>query len=68
MAKAKDGKWIQGMHMKEGAFTAKAKKAGAVKKGGGIKASFTNKETKSSNPTTRKQANLAKTFAKMRKK
>ncbi len=43
-----------------GAFTAQAKKAGGVKKGGGIKDSFITKELKSKNPTTRKRAQFAK--------
>ena len=44
-----------------------AKKLG-VKKGKTISAAQLNKAAKSSNPTTRRQANLAKTFRKMRKK
>ena len=43
-----------------GAFTAQAKKAGGVKRGGGVKDSFIEKELKSSNPTTRKRAQFAK--------
>lgn len=43
-----------------GAFTAQAKKAGGVKKGGGVKDSFIDKELKSKNPTTRKRAQFAK--------
>jgi hypothetical protein len=44
----------------KGAFTAQAKKDGGVKKGGGIKTSFIEKELKSSNPKTRKRAAFAK--------
>lgn len=51
-----------------GALKAKAKKAHGINKEGKIKASFIDKETHSSNARTRKQANLAKTFAKFRKK
>jgi hypothetical protein len=51
----------------KGAFTAQAKKAGAVKKGGGIKTSFIDKELHSSNPTTRKRAQFAKNMKKIAK-
>jgi hypothetical protein len=44
----------------KGAFTAQAKKDGGLKKGGGIKTSFIEKELKSSNPKTRKRAAFAK--------
>ena len=61
--------WIQGAVKRPGALKAKAKKAGGISKSTGkIKSSFIDKETHSKNPRTRKQANLAKTFAKMRKK
>lgn len=59
-------KWLQkaNSEMKSkgtvGAFTAQAKKAAGVKKGGGIKDSFIAKELKSDNPTTRKRAQFAK--------
>lgn len=65
---AKGNKWIQAMNLDKGALTAKAKRAGGVKKGGGIKESFLAKAEKSPNPTTRKQAVLAETFRKMAKK
>jgi hypothetical protein len=61
--------WIQKAVKHPGALRAKAKKAGELdKKTGKIKKSFIDKETHSKNPATRKQANLAKTFSKMRKK
>lgn len=61
--------WIQGAVKRPGALTSKAKSAGGIsKKTGKIKKSFIDKETHSKNPLTRKQANLAKTFSKMRKK
>ena len=56
--------WIQGAVKRPGALR---KKLG-VKKGKTISAAQLNKAAKSSNPTTRRQANLAKTFKKMRKK
>ena len=61
--------WIAGAIKHPGALTAKAKKAGGIdKKTGKIKASFIDKAEHSTNSTTRKQANLAKTLGKMRKK
>ncbi len=60
-------KWIQAIHMKKGALTAKAKKAGGISKSGKIKPEFIAKAAKSSNPKTRKQANLAKTLKKLHK-
>lgn len=48
-----------------GTFTAQAKKSGGVKKGGGIKESFIEKELKSKNPTTRKRAQFAKNMKKI---
>ena len=56
--------WIQGAVKRPGALR---KKLG-VKKGKTISAAQLNKASKSSNPTTRRQANLAKTYRKMRKK
>ena len=53
--------WIQGAVKKPGALR---KKLG-VAKGKKISASQLNKAAKSKNPTTRRQANLAKTFKKM---
>jgi len=55
--------WIQGAVKRPGALR---KKLG-VKKGKNITAAQLNKASKSKNPRTRKQANLAKTFKKMRK-
>jgi hypothetical protein len=55
--------WIQGAVKRPGALR---KKLG-VKKGKTITSAQLNKAAKSSNPTTRRQANLAKTFKKMRK-
>jgi hypothetical protein len=63
---ANNKKWVQNMDLKKGALTTKAKKAGGIKKGGGIKESFLTKAEKSPNPTTRKQAVLAETFKKMK--
>lgn len=64
-------KWIQKANKEmtrkgtKGAFTAQAKKDGGVKKGGGIKDSFIEKELKSKNPTTRKRAQFAKNMKKI---
>ena len=61
----KEGKkWIQGADIKKGALR---KKLG-VKEGQDIPASKLKKAENSKNPTTRKQAVLAETFKKMRKK
>jgi hypothetical protein len=62
--KKKDKKWIQGMEMKEGAFTAKAKKRGI--------SSAQLQENVLSNPDkydekTVKQANLRKTLVGLHK-
>ena len=60
------GKWIQDAVKKmeekgtKGSFTRMAKKSGGVKKGGGIKDEFIDKELKSNNPTVRKKAQFAK--------
>ena len=62
--KSSNKNWIQGAVKRPGALR---KKLG-VKKGKTISAAQLNKASKSSNPTTRRQANLAKTFRKMRKK
>ena len=52
-----------------GALRVKAEKVGPIDKTTGkIEKGFIDKAAKSKNPTTRKQANLAKTFAKIRKK
>lgn len=63
--KKKDKKWIQKMDMKEGAFTAKAKKRGIT--------SAQLQENVLANPEkydekTRKQANLRKTLVGVNKK
>jgi hypothetical protein len=63
--KKKDKKWIQGMEMKEGAFTAKAKSRGI--------SSAQLQENVLSNPSkydekTVKQANLRKTLVGLNKK
>ncbi len=57
-------KWIQKAIKRPGALR---KKLG-VKSGEKIPASKLNKAAHSSNPTTRRQANLAKTLGKLRKK
>lgn len=56
--------WIQGAVKRPGALR---KKLG-VAKGKKISESQLNKAAKSKNPTTRKQANLAKTFKKMNRR
>ena len=63
--KKKDKKWIQGMDMKEGAFTAKAKKKGIT--------TAQLQENVLANPEkydekTVKQANLRKTLVGLKKK
>lgn len=49
----------------KGSFTKMAKKSGGVKKVGGIKESFIDKELKSNNPTIRKKAQFAKNMKKI---
>ena len=61
--KKKDGKWIQKANIKKGAL----RKQLGVKKGKKISMAQLNKASKSSNPTTRRRANLAKTFRRMRR-
>tara|TARA_R100001143_G_scaffold62643_1_gene66452 strand:+ start:696 stop:908 length:213 start_codon:yes stop_codon:yes gene_type:complete len=61
--KSKSKDWIKGAVKRPGALR---KKLG-VKKGKKITAAQLNKAAKSKNPLTRKQANLAETFKKMRK-
>ena len=61
--KKKDGKWIQKANIKKGAL----RKQLGVKKGKKITMAQLNKASKSSNPTTRRRANLAKTFRRMRR-
>jgi hypothetical protein len=61
--------WIQNAIKNPGALTKKAKKAGGInKKTGNIKTFFIEKAQKSDNPTTKKQAILAKTLKKLNKK
>lgn len=61
----KEGKkWIQGADIKKGALRNKL----GIKEGHDIPASKLKKAEHSKNPTTRKQAVLAETFKKMRKR
>ena len=60
----KDKDWIKGAVKRPGALR---KKLG-VNKGEKISTSQLNKAAKSKNPTTRQQANLAKTFKKMNRR
>jgi len=62
-------KWMQDAtaHMKKGALRATAKRDGLVKGDEKLSAADLDKLAKSKNPTTRKRAALAKTFAKARK-
>ena len=62
-SKPKSKDWIKGAVKRPGALR---KKLG-VKKGKKITAAQLKKASNSKNPLTRKQANLAKTFKKMRK-
>mgnify|MGYP004451144395 CR=1 FL=1 len=64
LKKKKDGKWIQKANIKKGAL----RKQLGVKKGKKITMAQLNKASKSSNPTTRRRANLAKTFRRMRRR
>jgi len=59
--------WIAGAVKHPGALTAKAKRAGAVTKGGTIKPSWLAEQAKKGG-TTGKQARLAQTLKKMKKK
>ena len=59
-------KWIAGAIKRPGALRAKAKKTGALTRGGTIKKSWLNKQAKVGGRTGR-QARLAKTLSKMRK-
>ena len=64
-------KWIQKADKKmeakgtKGSFTKMAKKAGGVKKGGGIKDEFIEKALGSKNPKTRKKSQFAKNMKKI---
>ena len=60
---AKDKKWIQKAIKNPGALRAKL----GIAKGKTISKSQLDKAAKSRNPTTRRQANLAKTFKNMKK-
>ena len=60
---SKDKKWIQKAKIKKGAL----RKQLGVKKGKKITMAQLNKASKSKNPTTRRRANLAKTFKKMKR-
>ena len=62
MAEKKKEKWIQGAHLKEGAFTAKAKKAGMTVQ---EFASHVRAHKGDYDTETVRQANLARTFKKM---
>ena len=62
--KKKDKKWIQKANIKKGAL----RKQLGVKKGKKISMAQLNKASKSSNPTTRRRANLAKTFKRMKRR
>lgn len=72
MKNKKGNNWIKNANIKKGALTEKAKKAGETKKSGGIKEAWVNKvaENKGNkySKKTEKQAQLAKTFKKIRKK
>ncbi len=57
-------KWIQGMKLNKGAFTAYCKRKGY----GGVTEACIQKGLKSPNPSIRKEANLARTFRKINKK
>jgi hypothetical protein len=63
MAKEKDGKWIQSMHMKKGALHEEL----GVKEGKKIPESKLKKAEHSKNPTLKKRANLAETLKHMKK-
>mgnify|MGYP003153544976 FL=1 len=57
-------RWIQKAKIKKGAL----RKQLGVKKGKKISMAQLNKASKSSNPTTRRRANLAKTFKRMKRR
>lgn len=63
-------KWMQGAtkDMKKGALRSTAKREGLIKGKEKLSGADLNKLAKSENPTTRKRAALAKTFAKARSK
>ena len=60
---SKGKKWIQKAKIKKGAL----RKQLGVKKGKKITMAQLNKASKSKNPTTRRRANLAKTFKKIKR-
>jgi hypothetical protein len=61
-------KWIAGAIKHPGALTAKARKAGALNPDGTIKKSWIAQQKRSGDPATKKQATLATTLGKMKKK
>jgi hypothetical protein len=60
------GNFIKKAIKRPGAFRAKARAAGAVKGSAPIPRSYVEAAEKSTNPTTRRQANLAETLGKLR--
>jgi len=60
-------KWIP-KDLKKGALRATAKRQGLIRGDEKLSSSDLSKLANSKNPTTRKRANLAKTFKKMRKR
>ena len=62
---AQGKKWIQSMNLKKGAFTKKAKAAGMSVEAYAAKVT---KPGSTASATTKRQANLAKTFRKIAKK
>lgn len=62
----KQDKWMTTAVKKPGALRATAKREGLIKGDEKLSAADLNKLADSKNPTTRKRANLAKTFAKER--
>jgi len=64
---AKNNRWIQGAIKHPGALTRTAKRAKAIKKGGGIKKAWLNKAAKKPGRLG-KQARLALNLSRMRKR
>ncbi len=64
-----DGKWMQSASkdMKKGALRSTAKREGLIKGDEKLSKADLNKLADSKNPTTRKRAALAKTFAKAKR-
>lgn len=67
-ANKKGKKWIKDAIKHPGALTRKAKRLGLTTKSGKLKSGAITKLEKSKNPTTRKEAYLAETLGKMRKR